>query len=157
MTPEQLDSTISIYAAGLDAQLDLLHQLQELAVRQHATSAAADVEPLRALGEDRERVMILLLGVEEQIAPLRQQLAAHLADARTRPGFAPVASLHRVAESLVNEILGADRETMDAVRAADATRRQVAQMLEAGGTTLAAYRRSLAPATAGAVILDERA
>jgi hypothetical protein len=146
MTPSDIDSALATYGAGLDAELTLLRQLQELSARQQA-AATADLDDLHRVADARERAMEALLGLEATVAPVRASIAAHVDLARSRPAFTEIATLHSVARSLVAEILGGDRKTLSRLREAADTRRQLAQTLEAGGNALAAYRRVIAPPT----------
>jgi hypothetical protein len=154
VTREELANTISAYGAGLEAELALLRQLQRLAALQREATIGNEMGLLPRLGDERERLMAGLVEIEHQIRPLRQALAGAVADAAGRPGFEDVAALHRAASQLVSTILSADRETAQSLRNAEVARRVAVQAIEHGETTLAAYRRVIAPALAGAALVD---
>jgi hypothetical protein len=154
VTREELTSAISAYGAGLEAELTLLRQLQRLAALQREATVGNEMGLLPSLGDERERLMANLVEIEHQIKPLRLALAAAVGDVVSRPGFGDVAALHRAASQLVSTILSADRETAQALRDAEAARRVAVQAIEHGETTLAAYRRVIAPPLAGAALVD---
>jgi hypothetical protein len=152
VTGEELAGTISGYRAGLEAELSLLRRLQRLADEQHEAMLRDDIGLLAAIGDEREWVMASLVEVEHQIKPLRQALASALDQAATTHGFDEVIALHRAAGRLVSSIMTADQGTMQALRGAEVTRRLAAQTVEKGTTTLAAYRRVVAPRTRSAIV-----
>jgi len=152
VTSDELASAISGYGAGLEAELSLLDRLQCLAAEQHEATLRDDVRLLSEIGEQRQAVMASLVEVEHQIKPLREQLASVLEQAAAVPGFQDVVALHREAGRLVSSILAADRQTMDSLREAEITRRLAAQTVEKGNSTLAAYRRVVAPHTRSAIV-----
>jgi hypothetical protein len=154
VTREEVTSTISAYGAGLEAELSLLRQLQRLAALQREATIGNEMALLPRIGDERERLMAGLVEIEHQIEPLRRALAGAVGDAATRPGFEDVVALHRAASQLVSTILSADRETAEALRNAEVARRVAVQAIEHGETTLAAYRRVIAPPLAGAALVD---
>lgn len=154
MTRDEAASAIAAYGAGLEAELALLRQLQRLAALQHEALAGSKLDLLPPIGDERERLMASLVEVEHQIKPLRQALAAARDQASATPGFDDIVALHRAAGQLVSTILSADQETTQALRDAEVARRFAAQAIEQGETTLAAYRRVIAPPLAGAALVD---
>jgi hypothetical protein len=156
VTPYEADSALAAYAAGIEAELSLLRQLHEHAVRQRDATTADPPRPVENVVAGRDRLMAGLLEIESQLRPLRDLIAGSRNLAATRPAFREASTLHRVAARLVQAILGADEDTLSALRAADAARRTAAQALEAGGHTLAAYRRVIAPPSPQAALVDER-
>lgn len=144
--------TVAAYSAGLDAEIELLHQLAALS----NTSTATDVASLDRFSEERTRLLSALVTLEHQIKPLRQQLTAARELAARLPGFERVVARHQEAGGLVSSIIAADHRTLGALRDAEAARRFAAQAIEAGETTLAAYRRVVAPPPPSAAILDDR-
>ncbi len=151
-----LDAAISAYAAGLEAEMELLRQLAQLAATQRSTSGTADPPSLARFSDERTRLLNAIVTVEHELKPLRQQLAAAAPRAARLPAFRAVIARHREAARLVNEIIAADQHTLAALREAEAARRFAAQAIEAGETTLAAYRRVVAPPPSTAAIFDER-
>lgn len=155
MTGDELAAAISGYGAGLEAELALLQRLQRLAARQHDALLVDDIHLLAGIGEERESVMASLVELEHQIKPLRERLASGRAQASALPGFNEVVALHRTAGGLVSSIMSADRGTIEALREAEGRRRLAAQTVEKGTTTLAAYRRVVAPRTRSAIVDTE--
>lgn len=155
MTGDELAAAISGYGAGLEAELALLQRLQRLAARQHDALLVDAIHLLAGIGEERESVMASLVELEHQIKPLREMLACGLDQASALPGFNEVVVLHRTAGSLVSSIMSADRGTIEALREAEGRRRLAAQTVEKGTTTLAAYRRVVAPRTRSAIVDTE--
>jgi D-Tyr-tRNAtyr deacylase len=156
VTPANLDSALASYTAGIDAEMELLCELQQMSDRQKMASAADDLANLRQLADARARVMEALLNLDAQLLPLRGTLMTHLDLARTRPGFEAAARRHRSAREIVAKILECDARTVSAMTDAAAARRELAHTLELGGTTLAAYRRIIAPPPAHASLFDQR-
>ena len=138
-----LVTVLADYRTGLDAELPLLAALNDVATRQRALPHPPAADDLATLGAERERHLAALIALEQQIAPLRAHIAAHLDDARQLPGFAGVADRHRRVGQLVAHIMELDAESLEVLRQADQDRRAAAQDIEAGEATLAAYRRTL--------------
>jgi len=154
MTAAELQTYLTTYESGLEAELALLRQLEQLSVDQNRATVAHDDGRLRHVADERSRLMATLVHLESQIARPRQLLAEYRSIAATLPGFNAVVALHRTAGSIVNTIIGSDRDTMVALRDAEAARRTASQALEAGEHTLAAYRRVLSPAATGPSLVD---
>lgn len=155
MTRDELAAAIAGYGAGLEAELSLLQRLRDLAAMQRDALTEDDLPRLAEIGERRESVMASLVEVEHQIQPLRQALSSALDQAASVPGFDDVVALHRAAGRLVSSIIAADRGTIEALRQAEGRRRLAAQTLGKGTTTLAAYRRVVAPSTRRAIVDTE--
>jgi hypothetical protein len=153
---EELVAAVNAYGTGLDAELSLLRQLQQLSTTQQDVTARHDYEAMVRCTDERERLLASLLSIEDQMRPLRELLAAEKERAAKVEGFAEVVALHRVAGELVNLIVASDHSTLEAVRSADAARRELSKSLETGETTLAAYRRVVAPPTQHATLVDKR-
>ena len=151
-----LATALADYRTGMDAELQVLAQLESIAARQHALPHPPSSEDLTTLGLERERHLSALSGLEQQIEPLRALVAARLDVARTLPGFAGVAERHRRAAEYVAAIMRLDAESLQALQRADQERRTAAQNLEAGEVTLAAYRRVLQQPQPSAGLFDER-
>ncbi len=75
MTREELLTDLSAYAAGLDAELSLLRQIQQLSDVQHTATDAADPERVGQVADERERLMAGLLKIEHEIRETRHRLA----------------------------------------------------------------------------------
>ena len=72
------------------------------------------------------------------------------------PAFEEVAALHRVAGDLVARILASDSRSLQALKDAEHARRFAADAMEKGESTLAAYRRVVAPPVEGSRIVNRR-
>jgi hypothetical protein len=151
-----LATVLADYRTGLDAELQLLAQLDTVASRQHALPHPPGADDLTALGAERERCLAALLALEQRLIPLRQHIASHLDDARRQPGFAGVSDRHRRAGEIVARIMQLDAESLDALERADQDRRAAAQSIEAGEATLAAYRRILQQPQPSAGLFTQR-
>jgi hypothetical protein len=153
---DTLAAVIGAYAAGLDAEMELLRQLASLSAAQRSISGTAEPDALARFSDERTRLLNAVVTLEHELKPLRHELAASAGRAARLPGFQAVVARHREAARLVNEIIAADQQTLAALRDAEAARRFAAQAIEAGETTLAAYRRVVAPPPSTAAIFDER-
>jgi hypothetical protein len=151
-----LGDAILAYASGLDAELDLLQQLEALSVRQREATTSGDVQVLTTCSDERLRLTAALVALEQNLKPVRALLAEHRGHAARLPGFTALVARHQEAARRVATIVEADERTMDALRQAEAARRFAVQAIDAGETTLAAYRRVVAPPPASAAIVDER-
>lgn len=153
---EALSEVLVDYGAGLDAALQLLTQLEDVAARQRALSAPSVPDVLTAIVADRQRLLDGLLVLEGRLRPLREFISTHLELARQVPGFAVVAERHRTAAEAVARIVLVDAESLAALQEADAQRRLDALTVETAGTTLAAYRRVLEGPHGSAGLVDQR-
>ena len=156
MTRDEIAIDLSAYAAGLEAELTLLRQIQKVSDGQREATVAGDAEQMKQIADERERLMAGLVRVEHEIRASRAHLAEHQSVAAELPGFPEVVEAHRTAGSLVNRILLSDRDTVLALREAEVARRQASQSVEAGEATLAAYRRVITPALTSPSLLNRR-
>ncbi|MEO7275176.1 MAG: hypothetical protein ABIX28_02665 [Vicinamibacterales bacterium] len=154
MTRRQLADTLARYGAALDAELELLRHVQRLSTDQHEATTRHDRERLHHVASERIRLMDGLVRIEHEIHTDRTVLADHRLDAADLPGFSEVAGLHRTAAALIAEIAATDEDTMAALQQAEVVRRADAQAIDAGETTLNAYRRVLAPSAHGPALVD---
>lgn len=138
-----LARVLTDYRTGLDTTLQLLEELETLSVRQRALPHPHDPEALTTFAQDRERQLAMLLALDQQLAPLRQQIADRVGEARALAGFDGVADRHRRAGEQVARIMQADADSLQTLTRAERARRAAAQSLETGEATLAAYRRVL--------------
>jgi hypothetical protein len=138
------------YRAGLEAEISLLSHLENVAARQHAASGASDFQTLAALAEERDRLMAGLVSVEQELRAAREALAGMREQVAHESEFEETVHLHRAAAAMVKRILGTDHDSLAALAAAEAARRDAARALEQGEMTLEAYRKLAAtplPAT----------
>jgi len=156
MTREAMEQALCTYAAGLEAEMALLRQLEALAAAQHAASAAQDMPGMHGGTDERGRLLAHLVTLEHELRPVRQSIALNHRVAEALPQFHAVAERHRMAGELVARILSSDEQTLAALREAEIARRFAAQAIEAGEHTLAAYRRVVAPPLASASLLNKR-
>jgi hypothetical protein len=154
VTDDDLRQRLAIYGPGLEAEVALLHQLKRLALAQRDATDAHDADQLSFVAQDRDRIMAALVGIEHELRPVREALAEGRDRASSFPGFADVAALHRTAADLVAAVVQSDHATVRALQDAEVSRRLAAQTIGAAGSTLAAYRRVVAPAFAGAGLVD---
>jgi hypothetical protein len=156
VTSAALTTAIADYKAGLQAELALLDRLDGLATDQTRATTPPDYPRLQQIAELRRQLLAELLGLDGTVRPLRTILGEHRAEASLLPGFADVSRMHRAASELVQRVLGADRETIEALEKAQAEGREAAQALENGGHTLAAYRKVISPSQFSPALFEQR-
>jgi hypothetical protein len=156
MTLDDLQQYLTIYGPGLEAELVLLRQLKALALEQHAHSDLHDVKHLTAVTQERERIMAALVKIEAELRPAREALAQHREQATTLEAYAGIAELHKLASELVATIIHKDQDTVHALQDAEVARRLASQTVGTAGSTMAAYRRVLAPPLFGSSLVNRR-
>jgi hypothetical protein len=152
----ELAEPLLAYAAGLEAELALLRHIQRLSAEQQEATRNHDSDRLQQIADERVRLMTGLVKIEHEIRAARHLLAEHQDVASGLPGFAEVVDLHQKAALLVGRIISSDQETMAALREAEVARREATQALEAGETTLNAYRRVINPSLSVPSLVDRR-
>jgi hypothetical protein len=152
----QLDDALAAYAAGLAAEIELLQKVDALAREQRDAWANNQIAGLGALATRRAQLMTELAAAEDRIAPFRDHILARLAVARQAPAFAAAEARSQEAQALVRRLVDNDRSFLTDLETTLEERRREVHTLEAGGATLAAYRRVVAPAPASAKLVDQR-
>ena len=147
---------ITDYRAGLEAQIALLRHLVALSAREREVSASGGLGALDEITDAREQVMATLAALEAQQKPIRRALRDRRETIAHTPEFRELSLLHQEAAALADEILTADNESLTSLREAEIARRCAADSIEKGESTLAAYRRVVMPAPAGAKLLNRR-
>lgn len=153
---DALSLVLADYGAGLRAELILLQQIRDYSLHQQHASGEGRLTSVSALAGERERLVAALVELEQQLRPLRAQLAENVALLSPLPQFQEVSALHREAGALVATIMGADDDTLRILRDAEDVRRAATHAIETGEATLAAYRRAVSPTTGPAGLLDQR-
>jgi hypothetical protein len=156
VTLEQLLPLVDQYRAGLDAELMLLHRLQALAVEQRRVSQTGSLKDIHSTVDDRDRVLATLVKVEHELRGVRQQLAAGRKWLADLPAFQEIVERHKEAADLVADIIGIDRDSIEALKEAEQARRVAAQSLEQGESTLGDYRRVVSPNLTPATLVNRR-
>jgi len=156
VTREQLIPLLDQYRAGLDAELMLLHRLQALALEQRRVSQTGSVTDIQSTVDDRDRVLATLVKVEHELKGLRQHLLAGRDKLTDLPAYQEIVERHKEASELVADIIGVDRDSIEALKEAEQARRIAAQSLEQGESTLAAYRRVVSPGLTPATLVNRR-
>ena len=151
-----LDGVLREYRAGLEAEMALLYRLERLDTSRHDSTSHTGVLDLAALTDEREKVMANLVSLEHTLKPLRAQLVEARATLQEDAAFQDVAALHQRAADLVARILATDSQSLQALKDAEHARRFAAESMEKGESTLAAYRRVVAPPLEGARIVNRR-
>jgi hypothetical protein len=154
VTDDHLRQQLAIYGPGLEAEVALLHQLKRLALAQRDATDTHDVDQLSFIAQDRDRIMAALVTIEHELRPAREALAEERERASALPGFADAVALHRTAADLIAAIVHSDQDTVRALQDAEVSRRLAAQTIGAAGSTLAAYRRVVAPPLTGAGLVN---
>jgi lipase chaperone LimK len=151
-----LDEVLREYRAGLEAEMALLHRLERLDTSRHDATSHEGVIELAVLADEREKVMVSLVNIEHTLKPLRAQLVEARATLQGDAAFQDVAQLHQRAADLVARILATDSRSLQALKDAEHARRFAAESMEKGESTLAAYRRVVAPPVGGSRIVNRR-
>jgi hypothetical protein len=152
----ELADAIREYRAGLEAELALLQRLERLDTSRHDAASHAGVLEIAALADERENVIAALVEIEHTLRPMRVLLVDARSTLQDDPAFQEVAALHRRAGDLVARILASDARSLQALQDAEHARRFAAESMERGESTLAAYRRVVAPPLEGARIVNRR-
>jgi hypothetical protein len=156
VSDDDLRQRLEVYGPGLDAEITLLQQLQQLAHAQRDASTSDNLLALPHFAQERDRIMAALVTLEHELRPSRLVLAAHREEASHIPGFDHVRERHKLATDLVAAIVQSDQDTLQALQDAELARRFAARTLNTGGETVAAYRRVVAPPVSGAGLVDRR-
>jgi hypothetical protein len=156
VTRDALASLVDEYEAGLEAELRLLADLEQIAARQQDTSRVQDFEAFQRETERREDLTRSLLAIEERIKPVRETLAQNRQQTATLPNYARMSTRHREAQEAVNRILGTDRESFRVMADAELARRAALAGIEQKEQTLSAYRKVLAPPAATPSLVNKR-
>ena len=97
-----------------------------------------------------------LVSIEHTLKPLRAQLADARTTLKDDAAFQAVVALHQRAADLVARIVTTDNQSLQALKDAEDARRFAAEAMDKGESTLAAYRRVVAPPLDGARIVNRR-
>jgi len=156
VTRTELTDALNAYVAGLDAEIGLLRQVEAHASAQRQVPRNEDLNALNGVTERRNRLMVALASLEQSLHPIRRLIVEHLADVQGLPEFDLAVRRHREAADSIARIMSSDRTLVTLLEEALDTRRRLAHDLEAGGTTLAAYRRVLTPVVGSTGLVDRR-
>jgi hypothetical protein len=156
VTPDDLARLIEQYRAGIEAELSLLRRLADVSGEQRSVTHARDFQAFGAAADERDHIMRSLVTIEDDLRTVRLALTTHRDRAAETPGFDEVAALHREAADLVAAILRTDQASLSALADAELAHRSAVASLERGETTLAAYRRVLAPPVSSATLVNRR-
>jgi hypothetical protein len=156
MTRADLPQLVAHYRAGLEAELTLLHRLEALAAQQRETSEQGDLEGLAVVSDRRDRVMAGLVQIEHELKPVRTLLVEYRRALDDIHEFQDVAVLHKSAATLIGRIVADDRGSLEALKEAEQARSFAAQAIEQGESTLAAYRRVVAPPLSGSSLVNRK-
>ncbi|MGE3704322.1 MAG: hypothetical protein AB7I13_03555 [Vicinamibacterales bacterium] len=154
MTRGEIEQLLDAYRTGLEHELALLQRLATLAEQQRSSTETRHFERLAADSDERDRVTHQLMGLEETLADVRHRIGGIRAQAAVFPAYHAIVALRRQAADLVSKVLSIDQESMKTLSDAETARRAAMAGLEKGETTLAAYRKVLAPSVAHAAIVD---
>jgi hypothetical protein len=154
MTHGELLSLLEQYRAGLEAEISLLRQLEDVAARQREVTESRDYERFKRESDTRDRLTGTLVTIDQQLRDMRTTLHESRQALSGLADYAVVGELRRTAADLVQRILATDRDSMKALADADLARKAVIASLERGETTLAAYRKVIAPPVSSATLLN---
>ena len=147
---------LSQYHAGLEAEIQLLERLETIATRQLAASEEGDLPAFGDASDERDRAMSALVTIEHELKPIRMALLEYRKALDDVHEFQDVAALHREAAAMVERIVTQDRNSLEALKEAELARRFAAQSLGQGESTLAAYRRVVAPPLGGPNLVNKK-
>jgi hypothetical protein len=150
-----LPGLIDEYRAGLEAEIVVLHRLEEAAARQHRAAEEGRLADLHQAADERDALTTALVTLEARLRDVREALARSRPAAERLDGYAEALALHKEAIALVSRILKTDGDSLEALAAAELARREAARAMEQGETTLAAYRRVMMTPH-GATLVDRR-
>lgn len=157
MTPlKELGDLIEQYHSGIEAELVILRQLEHIALRQRDVSASRDLHALANETDTRERLTRTLVTIEEGLRAIRMKLAGRRQEAEQLAEFHDALIAHQQAADLIARILSTDQESLKALADAQMARRAQLASLERGESTMAAYRKILAPPVAAASIVNKQ-
>ena len=156
MTHAELVSLLEQYRAGLETEIALLRQLEDVAARQREVTESRDYERFKAESDRRDRLTGTLVTIDQQLRAIRETLHGSRHALSALPDFKVCGELRKTAADLVQRILATDRDSMKALSDADLARKAVVASLERGETTLAAYRKVIAPPVSSATLLNRR-
>src|SRR5215218_4654896 len=152
MKLSELAPLVTQYHSGLEAEMAIHRRIDALSREQREISRSGSLAQLVPVTEERDRLMAALVQIEHGLKPIRVQLAEARVQLSGLTEFKDVAALHREAADLASAILTADQHSVEALKEAELARRSAAQALEQGESTLAAYRRVVAPAASPALV-----
>lgn len=155
MTEVDLAELIEQYRVGLEAEIALLHRLEQVSEQQGAASAAQDLDGLSQIADVRDRLTSGLVTIEDDLREVRRRLSEAREEARQLPGYDEAVTLHHDAIALVTRILGSDKASLESLATAELARRDTLRALEQGETTLSAYRKVVSLST-GATLVNRR-
>ena len=145
-----LDDALTAYTAGLEAEAEILRQVEALAHNQRAMFGRGELIDLAGIAARRAELMHQLAAVDTRLEPWRTRIVANLTTARRSPAFAAAESRGQDVQDLVRRLMDHDRRLLTDLEATLEERRREAHDLETGGATLAAYRRVVSPSPAQA-------
>jgi len=141
------------YRAGLEAQIALLRQIEEVAYRQRTVSESRDFEQLAIESEPRDNLTWSLIEIEHDLAAGLRAMAAS-GQLAWIEGLSDVVSLRRTIANLIARIVAIDQISLQSLANAEVAGRSALASLERGETTLAAYRKVLTPQEPAAASFD---
>jgi hypothetical protein len=156
MSDAELLDALDQYRAGLEAEIALLRQLHTVAGRQREGTATRDFAQFAAESDARDRLTRSLVNIEQGLRAIRDSLISGRADLVDLPAYQEVMTLRQTAAEVVASILATDKDSMKALADAEVARRAAVSSLDRGETTLAAYRKVIAPPVCGATLFDRR-
>ena len=115
-----------------------------------------DFEQLAAESDVRDRLTRTLVTIEKGVREVREALNASKITLNRFEVYQQVVALRHTAAQLVQRILKIDHDSMKSLGDAELARRAALASLERGETTLAAYRRVIAPPVSSAALFDRR-
>ncbi len=157
MTRQEVADAVGQYKAGLEAGVELLRRIEAAALQQRRHTEARDYERMAADNDLRDQLTRALVAIEPGLRGIRRELMRiDEGVLASRSDYREVLALRDTARELVTAIMAVDAASMQSLADAELAHRSAMASLEAGESTLAAYRRVLAPQVVSASLLSER-
>jgi hypothetical protein len=149
-------AVLNHYCESFRTLLGHLASLRDCAESQEAAAQAGDFAALEHATAARREIMQAIARIDDGLLATRALLAPATSTLRTVPRFAEVDQLHACARDLIASIAARDERVQAALTHARDRAGADAHQLEMGGTSLAAYRRVVAPPPDSAELVDRR-
>lgn len=150
------ERTIADYASALASHLADVERYLALTDQEAQAAASGDVTVLESLVAARDAEMARLLDTAAALAPVRQVVESLGPPWNSHPAWVAAATTRARIRERLDTIAAQDAQTLAVLEASRNRSQQDLQELEAASATLVAYRRTLAPATRPAALLDHR-
>lgn len=151
-----LQAVLDHYCERFGTLLGDLTSLLDCAQSQETAARAGDFAALEDATARRREIMQDVAAIDAELQAARARFASDAVAFRACPRFAEIDQVHGRARDLVASIASRDERVQAALTHARDRAGADAHQLEMGGTSLAAYRRVVAPPPDSAELVDRR-